>query len=67
MRDIETAVGNNDGAGRTNALLEAIDRIDQHLDRLGIYLDGETLVGGLAAGMNEALGGLDALTQRGLA
>ncbi len=67
MRDIETAVGNSDGAGRTNALLEAIDRIDQHLDRLGIYLDGETLVGGLAAGMNDALGGLDALTQRGLA
>ena len=67
MRDIETAVGNNDGAGRTSALLEAIDRIDQHLDRLGIYLDGDTLVGGLAAGMNEALGGLDALTQRGLA
>lgn len=67
MRDIETAVGNNDGAGRTNALLEAIDRIDQHLDRLGIYLDGETLVGGLAPSMNTALGGLDALTQRGLA
>jgi len=67
MRDIETAVGKDDGAGRTSALLEAIDRIDQHLDRLGIYLDGETLVGGLAAGMNDALGGLDALTQRGLA
>jgi len=67
MRDIETAVGDNDGTGRTSALLDAIDRIDQHLDRLGIYLDGETLVGGLAAGMNEALGGLDALTQRGLA
>ena len=67
MRDIETAVGKNDGAGRTNALLEAIDRIDQHLDRLGIYLDGETFVGGLAPSMNTALGGLDALTQRGLA
>lgn len=67
MRDIETAVGNNDGAGRTSALLEAIDRIDQHLDRLGIYLDGEALVGGLAPSMNTALGGLDALTQRGLA
>lgn len=67
MRDIETAVGNNDGAGRTSALLEAIDRIDRHLDRLGVYLDGEALVGGLAAGMNDALGGLDALTQRGLA
>lgn len=65
MRDIQSAV--NDGGNSSSALLEAIDRIDQHLDRLGIYLDGETLVGGLAAGMNDALGGLDALTQRGLA
>lgn len=67
MRDIETAVGKDDSTGRTSAMLEAIDRIDQHLDRLGIYLDRDALVGGLAAGMNEALGGLDALTQRGLA
>ena len=66
MRDIESAVGEN-GSGRSNALLEAVDRIDRHLDRLGIYLDGEALVGGLAPGMNTALGGLDALTLRGLA
>ena len=65
MRDIQSAV--NDGGNSSNDVLSALDRIDQHLDRLGIYLDGETLVGGLAAGMNEALGGLDALTQRGLA
>ncbi len=67
MRDIQSAVGDNDGAGRTSALLEAIDRIDRHLDHMGVYLDRDALVGGLAAGMNEALGGLDALTQRGLA
>lgn len=65
MRDIQSAV--NDGGNSSNAVLSALDRIDQHLDRLGIYLDGETLVGGLAASMNTALGGLDALTQRGLA
>lgn len=65
MRDIQSAV--NDGGNSNASVLSALDRIDQHLDRLGIYLDGDTLVGGLAAGMNEALGGLDALTQRGLA
>ena len=65
MRDIQSAV--NDGGSSNDAVLSALDRIDQHLDRLGVYLDGNTLVGGIVDNMNEALGGLDALTQRGLA
>ena len=67
MRDIESAVGDAGSAGRMTALLEAIDRIDQHLDRLGVYLDGDTLVGSITDRMDNALGLRSLMTERGRA
>jgi hypothetical protein len=54
MNDIRAAVGDNQA---NQALVDAVNRIDQHLDRLSVVLDSGALVGGIGFDMDRQLGG----------
>lgn len=53
--------------GDNSELISLVRELSQKLDRLGIYLDGDTLVGRITDRMNSALGMRSTMDERGLA
>ena len=67
IRDAVSSSASERDSGKLDELIAAVMELSRKLDRLGLYLDGDTLVGGIVERMDVALGERDALTGRGLA
>lgn len=67
---VNASLGVSTDAEATNdlaTLITLVDALSAKLDNLRVYLDGDTLVGGIAGTMDNALGDRSRLVDRGLA